>query len=151
MMAAVAAAVAALLQAQPYRKQHQNKYRQLLKLQAAARCACSHGRQQRSRRDQVSDHAQPKHLDTDPTVQLRADAYVAVVLDIVLSVFSWLAASCSSVPVPGQDGTYRASDICVWCCCATVAGRAGEKGVGKMGKPLHFKGSSFHRVIPQFM
>jgi hypothetical protein len=27
----------------------------------------------------------------------------------------------------------------------------GEKGVGKMGKPLHFKGSAFHRVIPQFM
>merc|ERR1712194_673434 len=27
----------------------------------------------------------------------------------------------------------------------------GEKGVGKMGKPLHFKGSAFHRVIPDFM
>jgi len=27
----------------------------------------------------------------------------------------------------------------------------GEKGVGKQGKPLHFKGSSFHRVITQFM
>ncbi|MEO1617425.1 MAG: peptidylprolyl isomerase [Planctomycetota bacterium] len=27
----------------------------------------------------------------------------------------------------------------------------GEEGVGKMGKPLHYKGSSFHRVIPQFM
>jgi peptidyl-prolyl isomerase D len=27
----------------------------------------------------------------------------------------------------------------------------GEKGVGKMGKPLHFKGSIFHRVIKQFM
>merc|ERR1712003_224561 len=27
----------------------------------------------------------------------------------------------------------------------------GEKGTGKSGKPLHFKGSSFHRVIPQFM
>ncbi|XP_057966612.1 peptidyl-prolyl cis-trans isomerase [Malania oleifera] len=27
----------------------------------------------------------------------------------------------------------------------------GEKGVGKRGKPLHFKGSSFHRVIPDFM
>eukprot|EP00877_Chromochloris_zofingiensis_P009862 jgi/Chrzof1/5129/Cz15g12150.t1 len=27
----------------------------------------------------------------------------------------------------------------------------GEKGVGKSGKPLHFKGSKFHRVIPNFM
>jgi len=27
----------------------------------------------------------------------------------------------------------------------------GEKGMGKSGKPLHFKGSIFHRVIPDFM
>jgi len=27
----------------------------------------------------------------------------------------------------------------------------GEKGVGKSGKPLHFKGSLFHRIIPKFM
>ncbi|PPS00810.1 hypothetical protein GOBAR_AA19866 [Gossypium barbadense] len=27
----------------------------------------------------------------------------------------------------------------------------GEKGVGKSGKPLHFKGSAFHRIIPNFM
>ncbi|KAL5710197.1 peptidylprolyl isomerase [Ranunculus cassubicifolius] len=27
----------------------------------------------------------------------------------------------------------------------------GEKGVGKSGKPLHFKGSAFHRIIPSFM
>jgi len=27
----------------------------------------------------------------------------------------------------------------------------GEKGTGKSGKPLHFKGSAFHRVIQKFM
>merc|ERR1719389_1503557 len=27
----------------------------------------------------------------------------------------------------------------------------GEKGIGNKGKPLHFKGSTFHRVIPGFM
>jgi peptidylprolyl isomerase len=27
----------------------------------------------------------------------------------------------------------------------------GEKGVGPSGRPLHYKGSPFHRVIPQFM
>jgi peptidylprolyl isomerase len=27
----------------------------------------------------------------------------------------------------------------------------GEKGMGSKGKPLHYKGSSFHRIIPQFM
>lgn len=27
----------------------------------------------------------------------------------------------------------------------------GEKGVGKLGKPLHYKGSKFHRIIPDFM
>jgi len=27
----------------------------------------------------------------------------------------------------------------------------GEKGKGKKGKPLHYKGSKFHRIIPDFM
>jgi peptidylprolyl isomerase len=27
----------------------------------------------------------------------------------------------------------------------------GENGVGKSGRPLHYKGSTFHRIIPEFM
>ncbi|KAK3183135.1 hypothetical protein Dsin_030421 [Dipteronia sinensis] len=27
----------------------------------------------------------------------------------------------------------------------------GEKGIGKTGKPLHYKGTTFHRVIPRLM
>ena len=27
----------------------------------------------------------------------------------------------------------------------------GEKGIGKSGKPLHYKGNIFHRIIPNFM
>jgi peptidylprolyl isomerase len=27
----------------------------------------------------------------------------------------------------------------------------GEKGIGTKGKPLHYKGSAFHRIIPKFM
>jgi peptidylprolyl isomerase len=27
----------------------------------------------------------------------------------------------------------------------------GEKGMGRAGKPLHYKGSAFHRIIPEFM
>ena len=27
----------------------------------------------------------------------------------------------------------------------------GEKGMGRSGKPLHYKGSKFHRIIPSFM
>merc|ERR1719373_1001197 len=27
----------------------------------------------------------------------------------------------------------------------------GDKGIGKLGKPLHYKGSTFHRIIPNFM
>lgn len=27
----------------------------------------------------------------------------------------------------------------------------GEKGIGKLKKPLHYKGTHFHRIIPQFM
>jgi peptidylprolyl isomerase len=27
----------------------------------------------------------------------------------------------------------------------------GEKGLGKQGKPLHYEGSTFHRIIPEFM
>ncbi len=27
----------------------------------------------------------------------------------------------------------------------------GEKGIGTLGKPLHFKGHAFHRIVPGFL
>uniref|UniRef100_A0A2P2J562 Peptidyl-prolyl cis-trans isomerase n=1 Tax=Rhizophora mucronata TaxID=61149 RepID=A0A2P2J562_RHIMU len=33
----------------------------------------------------------------------------------------------------------------------TVPKTVGEKGMGMSGKPLHYKGSTFHRIIPSFM
>ncbi|XP_024177318.1 peptidyl-prolyl cis-trans isomerase CYP20-1-like [Rosa chinensis] len=33
----------------------------------------------------------------------------------------------------------------------TVPKTIGEKGIGKSMKPLHYKGSIFHRIIPSFM
>ncbi|VFQ80433.1 unnamed protein product [Cuscuta campestris] len=38
-------------------------------------------------------------------------------------------------------------------CTATVwfSAIAGEKGKGKSGKRLHYKGTAFHRIIPSFM
>ena len=49
------------------------------------------------------------------------------------------AALGSDAPlVPGAARQFRA--LCT-----------GEKGTGASGKPLHFKGSAFHRVIPDFM
>ncbi|KAJ4828029.1 hypothetical protein Tsubulata_035108 [Turnera subulata] len=34
---------------------------------------------------------------------------------------------------------------------SSLHGYPREKGVGKSGKPLHYKGSTFHRIIPSFM
>ncbi|KAG5557974.1 hypothetical protein RHGRI_008027 [Rhododendron griersonianum] len=35
--------------------------------------------------------------------------------------------------------------------CRAIALISGEKGTGKSGKRLHYKGSMFHRIIPSFM
>jgi hypothetical protein len=32
-----------------------------------------------------------------------------------------------------------------------ILSSSGEKGKGSLGKPLHYKGSKFHRIIPRFM
>merc|ERR1711981_1323061 len=43
-----------------------------------------------------------------------------------------------SADTPGTSENFR-------CLCT------GEKGMGKSGKALHFKGHAFHRIIPGFM
>ena len=44
-----------------------------------------------------------------------------------------------------SDLTLLTHPNCHSCLCT------GEKGVGISGKPLHFRGSIFHRIIPDFM
>ena len=41
--------------------------------------------------------------------------------------------------------------VCIWFNVTQLSWYTGEKGVGKSGKPLHYKGSTFHRIIPSFM
>merc|ERR1712096_8899 len=58
--------------------------------------------------------------------------------------------SAGSTPVGRIEMTLRADAVPKTaenfrCLCT------GEKGTGRSGKPLHFKGSTFHRVIPNFM
>merc|ERR1712087_953763 len=53
-------------------------------------------------------------------------------------------------PAGRIEMTLRA-DVVTWAAENFRALCTGEKGVGKSGKPLHFKGSSFHRVITDFM
>lgn len=44
-------------------------------------------------------------------------------------------------------------DQVIWepLCALLMSIIAGEKGIGKSGNPLHYKGSIFHRIIPSFM
>ena len=71
-----------------------------------------------------------------PAGRVIMELYNDIVLSIFLPLVPILKLFSSQVPKTAEN--FRA--LCT-----------GEKGMGKAGKPLHFKGSGFHRVIPQFM
>lgn len=66
---------------------------------------------------------------------------------VLLSSSLCTSVACDSHAMSRQlRSTHCALLVCLRCCVCP-----GEKGVGRSGKPLHFKGSSFHRVITDFM
>ena len=57
-----------------------------------------------------------------------------------------LLARAPSVHTEGLEGYHR---DCAFHMCVPDVPVQGEKGQGTSGKTLHYKGSSFHRIIPQ--
>lgn len=76
---------------------------------------------------------------TSPTIAPKAGVYARVFLDVAVGADKGRIVIDLDSKTPRTSENFRA--LCV-----------GDKGVGKKsGKPLHFKGSIFHRVIPGFM
>eukprot|EP00596_Hydrurales_sp_CCMP1899_P005990 CAMPEP_0119037998 /NCGR_PEP_ID=MMETSP1177-20130426/6638_1 /TAXON_ID=2985 /ORGANISM="Ochromonas sp, Strain CCMP1899" /LENGTH=208 /DNA_ID=CAMNT_0006999981 /DNA_START=45 /DNA_END=671 /DNA_ORIENTATION=- len=81
-------------------------------------------------------------IDVPSWAKARASDNTVVFFDI----------SCGEPPLPiGRIEMTLAKDVVPKTAENFRALCTGEKGVGKSGKPLTYKGSAFHRVIPGFM
>lgn len=99
-------------------------------------------------------------FDTDSATNMNSVFFLTVLAFLIAAAWADLEEITSKVYFDVEIGGQPAGRILMGLFGKTVPKTAenfralctGEKGIGKVnGKKLHYEGSSFHRIIPQFM